>query len=260
MRDDELLDALGRTLLPDPPASPSGDEVRSFLAEVAGVPVAAARPRRRLLPRFLAGGLAVALVGGGTAYAAGDGSRIPAPVRRAAVAIRLPVDSPEVADAKKELADLEEAIGRGDADRIAKAIEDVEEALSELSAGERASIDSRLRELLALASSAVAASAPVVTSTGSDDAADDERDDRGESARDVDDADGTGEEVEAADAEDPDRDDEIVSGGEDNSGSGSATSGSSNDDSREPEPDDDHVDESDSSGSGSSDSEEPDDD
>ena len=260
MRDDELLTALERKLVPDPPASPSGSEVRSFLAEVAAAPVASPRRRRRLLPRFLAGGLAVALVGGGTAYAGGDGNRIPAPVRRVAVAVKLPVDSPEVADARKELADLEVEIRRGDARRIAKAIVDVENALAELSAGERTAIDARVRELLALASSAVAASATVVASAPatSDDDARDERGDPDGSADDVDDVD---EDVDAVDAEDPNRDDEIESGGEDNSGSGSATSGSSEDDSQEPEPDDDdHDDESESSGSGSSGSEEPDDD
>ena len=207
--DDRLLDALAVALRPAP-SEPSMAELAALRSVVDEVQVGAVRRRSGRRRRWVAGLLVGGVVlSGGTAYATNPVA--PRPVRSAAFALKLPVEPPELTDAKDALEDLEEELREGRRDQVAAAVEDVEEELADLSPDARRALEPRASTLLATAASFLAES---VDDVEDDDADDDEVDDSsgrgsGGSTDELDDSSGRG------------------SSGSDSSGSGSSGSGSS---------------------------------
>src|SRR5688572_21077296 len=104
--DDQLLDALAVALRPAGTATvePSMAELAAFRRVVADP--SGGRRRRGGLRTWVAGLLAGGVVlSGGTAYATNPVA--PRPVRSAAFALKLPVEAPDLTDAKDALDDLE---------------------------------------------------------------------------------------------------------------------------------------------------------
>ena len=155
--DDRLLDALAVALRPAAsrgPAEPSMAELAAFRQLVAASADPAARRRRRLrtwVAGLLVGGV---VLSGGTAYATNPVA--PRPVRSAAFALKLPVESPELTDAKDALDDLEEELHEGRRDKVAAEVEDVREELADLSPSVRAPLEARAASLLAAAAAFLA--------------------------------------------------------------------------------------------------------
>lgn len=215
--DDALLDALAVALRPAP-AEPSMGELaglhRALAARLEDVGALRRGRRRR---RFAAVAGLLVLGSGGTAYATSPSA--PREVRSVAHAIRLPVEAPDVTDARKALDDLEEELAepRVRADKVRAELADVEEELAPLSAGQRAALEPRLTMLLERARAVLTAAAPVEAEErhGGDAAgSEDEREseDRPEvETHDLDDSSGSG---------------SSGSSGSGSSGSGSGSSGS----------------------------------
>jgi hypothetical protein len=213
--DDQLLDALGAALLAPGAAEcePTMREVMALRAAVDDATRASAKQRmtrwRRRVAVFLAGGV---VLSGGTAYATSGSA--PRPVRSAAFALKLPVESPNMTDAKKALAELEAELRDGRRDHVATALADAERELGELSPGARASLEPRASDLLAAARSFLERTADLASEARTEDRSGAESDDdRGTS--------GSG---------DPSERDWGPGG--DDGGSGSGSSGSGSDDGR----------------------------
>jgi hypothetical protein len=142
-RDRELVRLLEEAL--DPPArQPPADRVAQLREQVAAAvpPAAALALRRNGRRRRFAGALAAAAVV--VAFVAGtvvgDGG-LPRPLRAAAEAIGLPVDSPELVDARRELQRLGESLAAGDAAGVAAADAAMVRLVKGLDADERARIE-----------------------------------------------------------------------------------------------------------------------
>ena len=208
--DDRLLDALAVALRPAP-SEPSMAELAALRSVVDEVQVGAVRRRSGRRRRWVAGLLVGGVVlSGGTAYATNPVA--PRPVRSAAFALKLPVESPELTDAKDALEDLEEELREGRRDQVAAAVEDVEEELADLSPDARRALEPGASTLLATAASFLAESVDDVEDDDADDDEVDEVDDSsgrgsGGSTDELDDSSGRG------------------SSGSDSSGSGSSGSG-----------------------------------
>ena len=149
--DERLLDALALSLRPDASTAPSASELAAFHAVVRDVASGAAAPRRSGRARRWVAGLVVGgvVLSGGTAYATNPVA--PRPVRSAAFALKLPVESPELTDAKDALADLEEELREGRRDKVAAEVEDVIRELADLSPAARRALEPRASTLLATA-------------------------------------------------------------------------------------------------------------
>ena len=245
--DDRLLDALAVALRPvaSEPSMAELSALRSVVEEVGGRGArSGVRRARRWVAGVLAGGV---VLSGGTAYA--TNAVAPRPVRSAAFALKLPVEAPDLTDAKDALADLEEELREGRRAEVAAEVEDVVEELADLSPAARRSLEPRASTLLATAAAYLADTAG---SVGGDD------DGSSGSGADSDDADSSG----SGSGSDGSGSSSSGSGHDSDSGSGSDSSGSgsgsdSDDDSSGSGGDSDHSSgsrgDSDSSGSGSDD-------
>lgn len=149
---DDLLDALATR---PPSVEPSPAELMTLhrtIDELCGAP--AARPNRRrpwMRSPIAIGAASVAVVFGGTAAAFAAGAPIPRPVRAAVHTIGLPVDSPQLSDAKHALADLRDALAGSDDKTLARARDQLLNRLDALSAGERRGLAPETAPLLAQA-------------------------------------------------------------------------------------------------------------
>ena len=205
--DQRLLDALGVALRPagGAAAEPSMAELAAFQRVVAD-PLAGRR-RRGALRTWVAGLLVGGVVlSGGTAYATNPVA--PRPVRSAAFALKLPVEAPELTDAKDALDDLEEELHEGRRDKVAAEVDDVREELADLSPADRAPLEDRASSLLAAASAFLAD--PLTVEPGEEPSEDVDADDDASS--------GSGSSGSGSGSDD------------DSSGSGSSGSGSGSDD------------------------------
>ena len=161
-RDDELLDILGASLGPPPDVEPTWAEISQLHRVIDSGWSGRQRVRtplwraRRPLSAALAGFL---VLGGASAAAAVSGAVMPEPVRVAARAVGLPVESPALADARAALARLRAAIARQprDFDAIRARAQDVRNQLARLSADDRAKIESEAAFVLADADAALTA-------------------------------------------------------------------------------------------------------
>src|SRR5688572_14214881 len=147
--DDRLLDALTVALRPGSAPEPSMAELAAFrgvVTEEAGRSRWSSGRLRRWVAGLLVGGV---VLSGGTAYATNPVA--PRPVRSAAFALKLPVESPELTDAKDALADLEEELREGRRDKVAAEVEDVLEELADLSPAGRQALEPRSSMLLSTA-------------------------------------------------------------------------------------------------------------
>ena len=167
-RDDELLGVLAASLDPPPDVEPTWAEI-SRLHRVIDAGVSPRRPSRtrlwrvhRPLTAVIAG---VVVLGGASAAAALSGAVMPQPVRVAARAVGLPVDSPQLADARAALVRLREALAHQPRDlgAIRSDAQDVRDRLGRLSADDRSQVDPEATFLLAAADTALA---PPPTSLG----------------------------------------------------------------------------------------------
>ncbi len=136
----DLLDALA-TEMQAPSAEPSQAELMCLhraIDERRRAPLAAPttrRPRLRSPVAIAAASVAVAFGGTATAFAAG--APIPRPVRMVAHDVGLPVDSPQLSDAKHAVADLGQVLAGSDDAAIARARDQLLRRLDALSAAER---------------------------------------------------------------------------------------------------------------------------
>jgi hypothetical protein len=162
-RDDELLDVLATSLGSPRDAEPSWAEI-SQLHRV--VDTAAGRGWggrhgarvwriRRPLTAAMAG---VLVLGSASAAAALSGAVMPQPVRVAARAVGLPVDSPDLAGARAALARLRDALDRRPPDlgAIRALARDARDRVGRLSADDRSKVDEEADFLLGAADAALA--------------------------------------------------------------------------------------------------------
>jgi hypothetical protein len=141
--------------LVEPAATPTTAELSALRSIVAETARGAAQARAQRWRRRVAAALAGAVVlSGGTAYATSGSA--PRPVRSAAFALKLPVEAPDVTDAKRALADLAEQLSDGRRDKVVKALVAAERELAELTPTELASLEPGASSLLASARSFVA--------------------------------------------------------------------------------------------------------
>jgi hypothetical protein len=160
-RDDELLDALAVSLGPAPDAEPTWAEI-SQLHRVIDSMSHGRRPARTPLWRFrrpLAAAVAgFVVLGGASAAAAVSGAVMPQPVRVAARAVGLPVESPHLAGARAAMAHLRAALARQprDLDAIRARAQEARDRLERLSADDRAHVEAEAAFLLGEADAALA--------------------------------------------------------------------------------------------------------
>ncbi|MDP8974785.1 MAG: hypothetical protein M3N28_00130 [Actinomycetota bacterium] len=139
--DEDLLGRLEHALRP-PDVEPSDEEIAALHRAVAGgVPAPAVR---RVWPRRALAGVAAAVV----LLVMVSGVPVPRPVRAAAHALGLPVDSVEVADAKSAVKELQRALDDGDQERAARASARLRQRLGALSERDRQRIGRRAGPLL----------------------------------------------------------------------------------------------------------------
>jgi len=159
-RDDELLDVLAASLGPPPDTEPTWPEI-SHLHRVIDHSSTGRRSSRAPLWRVrrpLTAALAGFLVlGGASAAAAASGAVMPEPVRVAARAVGLPVDSPQLAGTRAALARLRDALSRQprDLSAIRSSAQEVRNRLARLSADDRAQVDAEATVLLTGADAAL---------------------------------------------------------------------------------------------------------
>jgi len=159
-RDDELLDVLAASLGPAAEAEPSWAEL-SQLHRVLDTGLGDRRPNRSPIWRLRPVTAAVAglfVLGGASAAAAVSGAVMPEPMRVAARAVGLPVDSPGLADARSSLAGLRVALAAQprDVDTIRTQAQEVRDRVGRLSADDRFQIEDQATFLLAEADTALA--------------------------------------------------------------------------------------------------------
>ncbi|MFL5860764.1 MAG: hypothetical protein ACJ780_08305 [Solirubrobacteraceae bacterium] len=161
-RDDQLLDVLAASLAPPPDTEPSWAEISHLHRVIDTTTDGRARPARtplwRLRQPIAAAAAGVLLLGGASAAAAVSGVVMPQPVREAARAVGLPVDSPALAGAKAALARLRDALADQprDLNAIRTDAQDVRDRLARLSADDRSHVEDEAAFLLAAADAALA--------------------------------------------------------------------------------------------------------
>ena len=160
-RDDELLEVLSASLGPVPSAEPTWAEI-SALHRVLDTAVGSGRRRARppfwRVRRPLSAAVAALVVlGGASAAAAVSGAVMPQPVRVAARAVGLPVESPELASARAALARLRGALAAQpqDVGAVRARADDVRDRLAQLSANDRSHVEAEAAFLLEEADNAV---------------------------------------------------------------------------------------------------------
>jgi hypothetical protein len=233
---------------------PALDALQLLVYGTATPAVAARRIER--WRRLAAVAAAVIVVSGGTAYA--TSRRAPREVRVVAHAIKLPVESPDVTDARQALDELDAALGAVPVrlDRVRAAVADVERELGELTPADRAGLALRATTLLERARALLAPPPPPPVPAVDDrsGSADDRGvDDDGVDARELDDSSGSGSSGSSGSGSSGSDDDGADDRSGSSSGSGSDSSGSGTSGSDSVETDDlDGTSGSDGSTSGSS--------
>lgn len=209
--DGVLLDALAVTLRP-PAAEPSRAELAALQRVVTATAPGLAARRIQLRRRLVAVAAVVVVGSGSTALATSP--RAPREVRVVAHAIKLPVEAPDVTDARRALDDLEAALDAVPVrlDHVRDAVAGVERELAELGAGDRAGLSLRATTLLERARALLAPPPPPVPAD----------DDRSGTSDDRASDDGVG----ARELNESSRSDSSGSGGSGSSGSDSSGSGS----------------------------------
>ena len=156
-RDEDLFEVLAAILGPAPTAEPTRAELARFHRVVdGGVTRRAALWRvHRPLTAALAGFL---VLGGASTAAAASGAVMPEPVRVAVRAVGLPVDSPQLADARTGIARLRDALDAQprNVGEIRERAQQLRNELARVSAGERITVDAQARFLLVEADNALA--------------------------------------------------------------------------------------------------------
>jgi hypothetical protein len=168
--DDRLLHLLADALAPEPVEPSPGELAHLYRAVTTPRPAARHRPRsavaslRRPIPAIAA---AFVLLSGGTAVAL-TGPPLPRPVRAVAHDVGLPVDSPELADARGATSHLEHALEAREAKAVQAAADRLEKRLRNVHGDERAEIEREAQKLLDRANASVAtppAATPLVPPT-----------------------------------------------------------------------------------------------
>ena len=139
--DDDLLERLEEALRP-PDAVPSDAEIAALhraVAEGGTAPVV-----RRVWPRRALAGIAAAAV----LLFIVSGAALPRPLRTVAHALRLPVDSVEVADAKSAEKELRAALDENDPERVARASARLQRRLEALEQADRERLGRRVSPYL----------------------------------------------------------------------------------------------------------------
>lgn len=162
-RDQDLLDVLAESLGPVPPAQPSWAEV-SALHRVIDSEAALREKTRVRSPLWRArrrasvAAAAIVLVAGGSAAAAVTGGPLPRPVRVAARAVGLPVESPQLAEARTALANLTHALAASPRDlaRVRVDAAAVRDKVAALNADDRSKVEMEAQFLLVEADAALA--------------------------------------------------------------------------------------------------------
>jgi len=151
--DEDLLHRLELALRP-PAAEPSEAEIAALHRAVAehgdGPPVRRVWPRRTLAAAAAAAVLFVIV----------SGAPMPRPIRAAAHAVGLPIDSVKVADAKSAMSELQRALDDGDREGAARASARLRQRLAALGEKERQSIGPRAEPLLQRAGNLPASPVP----------------------------------------------------------------------------------------------------
>lgn len=151
--DDQLLDVLGAVLRPpeEPPDPVVLAALQRAVRERADArPAAGFWPsfRRNVSRPFVVVLVGAAVLSGGTAVALTNGAPLPRPVRSAAHALGLPVDSVAVAEVRSTMGGLEDALAAGDVDAVRQRSAELRAELADLSAEDRAEVGPVARALL----------------------------------------------------------------------------------------------------------------
>ncbi len=119
MNDDELLGAL-EAVLHCEPAEPSAASVNRLRAQVIhpGSPITSRRWANKRRRVFATAAAALVVFGAGSVAYAGANDALPAPIRQAGRAIGLPIESPDLSEARRVERQLHDAIIRGDRSAI----------------------------------------------------------------------------------------------------------------------------------------------
>ena len=161
VHDDDLLDVLAASLGPPPNAEPSWAEI-SQLHRVIDSGWSSRRTSRapiwRIRRPLTAAVAGLVVLGSASAAAAVSGAVMPQPVRVAARAVGLPVDSPQLAHARAAIARLRDTLGDKprDLDSIRADAQAVRDHLARLSADDRSHVEDEAAFLLAEADAALA--------------------------------------------------------------------------------------------------------
>ena len=145
--DDALLERLGEALRP-PDTEPSAPELALLHGAVTARASLGSRPRPwahpRAWPRRVVAGVAACLLLGVLL----TGPTLPRPLRSFAHAVRLPVDSVQVAEAKSAVADLQAALDAGDHERAARSSAVLRRRLEALDERDRRRLSGKAAPLL----------------------------------------------------------------------------------------------------------------
>ena len=151
---DELFDALGVALRP-PPVEPSPGELAALhrmIDERCHDRVTARVPAMRAWARpFVVAAAAAGIVVGSGAAAVAAGAPVPRPIRAVAHDVGLPVDSPELTDAKSAASELRIVLGVNDTATIKRVRARLSRKLAEVPRDERGEIERDAKALLARA-------------------------------------------------------------------------------------------------------------
>jgi hypothetical protein len=151
---DQLFDALGVALRP-PPVEPSPGELAALhrmIDERCRDRVTARVPAMRAWARpFVVAAAAAGIVVGSGAAAFAAGAPVPRPIRAVAHDVGLPVDSPELTDAKSAASELRIVLGINDTATIKRVRARLSRKLAEVPRDERGEIERGAKALLARA-------------------------------------------------------------------------------------------------------------
>jgi len=160
--DEQLLETLAASLGPAPDVEPTWAEVAALHRVIDSAADRQRRPAVGPIWRFRRRATAIAAAGavlvGASAAAAATGGALPRPLRMAARAVGLPVESPNLASARSALARLRGSLGARPRDLgdVREQAQDVRDRLAHLSADDRAHVEAEATFLLAEADAVLA--------------------------------------------------------------------------------------------------------